>query len=331
MVLRIGYIREHFASPLLQFAADDGGKTFTLVECPGGTGQVISAFKANEIDIGVALTDALLAGIANGNQDYKMIGQYVATPLNWAVTVGKDSKYTKLEELRGTVMGISRIGSGSQTMAAVMAMQQGWYSDVEKKHVEIPKVQVNNNIDGLIRSVNDGSTSAFMWEWFTTKPFVDQGLARFIGSVPTLWPCFALAGHVERTPPVEVREFLSSLSVYVRRFAAGLQQSGPFNVGGSATMSTTTTGEESPSVPMVSDEEKANVKYIMETFGYEEGDVREWLGTVGYPDDVAVLDLQVVVKTLDIMTQAGVVKPKEGGYDPMMFLNGEVARFANSD
>ena len=27
-------VREHFSSPLLQFAAADGGKTFTLVECP---------------------------------------------------------------------------------------------------------------------------------------------------------------------------------------------------------------------------------------------------------------------------------------------------------
>ena len=27
-------VREHFSSPLLQFAEADGGKTFTLVECP---------------------------------------------------------------------------------------------------------------------------------------------------------------------------------------------------------------------------------------------------------------------------------------------------------
>ena len=39
---------------------------------------------------------------------------------------------------------------------------------------------VNNDIRGLLDSVNDGSTSAFMWEWFTTKPFVDAGEARFV-------------------------------------------------------------------------------------------------------------------------------------------------------
>lgn len=43
-----------------------------------------------------------------------------------------------------------------------------------------PHYEVNNDIRGLIDSVNDASTSAFMWEWFTTKPFVDAGEARFV-------------------------------------------------------------------------------------------------------------------------------------------------------
>jgi hypothetical protein len=43
---------------------------------------------------------------------------------------------------------------------------------------------VNNDIRGLIDSVNDGSTSAFMWEWFTTKPFVVAGECRFVSSRP---------------------------------------------------------------------------------------------------------------------------------------------------
>lgn len=46
---------------------------------------------------------------------------------------------------------------------------------------------VNNDIRGLIDSVNDGSTSAFLWEWFTTKPFVDAGQIRFVRQV--LRPC----------------------------------------------------------------------------------------------------------------------------------------------
>ncbi|KAF8959505.1 hypothetical protein BDZ97DRAFT_1837445 [Flammula alnicola] len=164
MTLRIGYVREHFSSPLLQFAEADAGKTFTLVECPS-----------------VALTDPLISGIANGSKAYKLVGSFVATPLNWAVITGTKSKFNSISDLKGTTLGISRNGSGSQTMAYVMALQQGWPT-------EDLKFQINNDIRGLINSVNDGTTSAFMWEWFTTKPFVDAGEARFIGSVPTPWP-----------------------------------------------------------------------------------------------------------------------------------------------
>uniref|UniRef100_A0A8H7Y3M7 Uncharacterized protein n=1 Tax=Psilocybe cubensis TaxID=181762 RepID=A0A8H7Y3M7_PSICU len=63
MPLRIGYVREHFSSPLLQFAEQDAGKTFTLVECPSGTGQLISRLTNDEIDIAIALTDPLITGI----------------------------------------------------------------------------------------------------------------------------------------------------------------------------------------------------------------------------------------------------------------------------
>jgi hypothetical protein len=74
-VLKIGYVPEHFSyvacsslltfissvtvdtsvratsSPLLQLAAVDGGKTFTLVSCPAGTGQMIQRLTDGEIDV----------------------------------------------------------------------------------------------------------------------------------------------------------------------------------------------------------------------------------------------------------------------------------------
>ncbi|KAI0719327.1 periplasmic binding protein-like II [Cerioporus squamosus] len=201
MPLRIGYVREHFSSPLLQFAEADGGKTFTLVECP-------SATNAERPLISRALTDPLISGIAKGSKAYKLVGSYVTTPLNWqGGHHGKDSKYNSISDLKGTTIGISRYGSGSQTMAYVMALPQGWPTN------EL-KFQVNNDIRGLIDSVDDGSTSAFMWEWFTTKPFVDAGEARFIGSVPTPWPSWLIAAHPTRAPPDALKLFLASLTTY---------------------------------------------------------------------------------------------------------------------
>ena len=138
--LRVGWHREHFLSPLLQFAEKDNGHTFELVECPGGTGEMQVKLKNGEIDLCIgmstfaillwslglslrtALTDALIAGLANGQTSYKLIGRYISSPLRWcvdkgeaclilrAIITGKDSKYQSVSDLKGTTFGISRLG-----------------------------------------------------------------------------------------------------------------------------------------------------------------------------------------------------------------------------
>jgi len=289
MPLRVGFVREHFSSPLLQFSDADAGKTFTLVECPSGTGQLISRLTNDEIDIAIALTDPLISGIANGSKAYKLVGSYVSTPLNWAVITGTDSKYKSIADLKDTTLGISRHGSGSQTMAYVMALQQGWPT-------ENLKFQVNNDIRGLIDSVNNGSTSAFMWEWFTTKPFVDGGEVRFIGSVPTPWPSWLIAAHPERATAVPVTAFLTTLTKYVTEFN--------------------------------SDESRAkkNIPFIVKKFGYPEEDIEAWLKTVSYPSSCLEIPTKVITDTLSVLERAGVVKQPEGGFDTEYFVDKAVVR-----
>ncbi|KAI0062267.1 hypothetical protein BV25DRAFT_1907639 [Artomyces pyxidatus] len=295
MPLRVGYVGEHFSSPLLQFAAADDGKTFTLVECPSGTGQLISRLTKDEIDVAMrvaALTDPLISGIANGSKAYKLVGSYVTTPLNWAVITGVNSKYQSIQDLEGTTFGISRYGSGSQTMAYVTALQQGWATDTLQ-------FQVNNDIRGLIDSVNDGSTSAFMWEWFTTKPFADAGEVRFIGSVPTPWPSWLIAAHPspERASPDALRVFLQTLSTYVTAFDAAEAR------------------------------EQRNVEFIKEKFGYPEEDIKAWLKTVGYPTDCAAIPAKVLTETLDVLEKAGVVKvPESRKFDLNDFVDTRVVK-----
>ncbi|KAI0264398.1 periplasmic binding protein-like II [Gloeopeniophorella convolvens] len=279
MPLRVGYVREHFSSPLLQFAADDGDKTFTLVECPN--------------DIAIALTDPLISGIANGSKAYKLVGSFVNTPLNWAVITGVKSQYQSISDLEGTTIGISRIGSGSQTMAYVTALQQAGPRTIYNSRV------LNNDIRGLINSVNDGTTSAFMWEWFTTKPFADAGEVRFIGSVPTPWPSWLIAAHPsqERAPSQDVRVFLQTLSTYVAAFNTPEKRAGP------------------------------NVEFIKDKFGYPEEDIKAWLATVGYPADCAAIPESVISDTLTVLEKAGVVKAPEGGrFDIANFVDVEVVK-----
>jgi len=287
--LRIGYVREHFSSPLLQFAAEDAGKTFTLVECPSGTGQLISRLTKDEIDIAIALTDPLISGIANGSKAYKLVGSFVSTPLNWAVITGTKSKFNSITDLKETTLGISRNGSGSQTMAYVMALQQGWPT-------ENLKFQINNDIKGLLNSVNDGSTSAFMWEWFTTKPFVDAGEARFIGSVPTPWPSWLIAAHPDRAQAPEVAQFLAGLTEYVNDFNSEAARA------------------------------SKNVPFIEAHFGYPKQDIEAWLKTVAYPSSCSEIPTKVILDTLAVLEKAGVVKSPEGGFDVDFFVNQSVVK-----
>ncbi|KAJ3977215.1 hypothetical protein EV361DRAFT_968299 [Lentinula raphanica] len=288
MPLRIGYVREHFSSPLLQFAESDEGRTITLVECPSGTGQLISRLTKDEIDVAIALTDPLISGIANGSKAYKLIGSYVTTPLNWAVVTGKNSKYDKISDLEDTTIGISRLGSGSQTMAYVMGFQQGWSP-------ETMRFQVHNDIRGLINSVNDGSTSAFMWEWFTTKPWLDSGEVRFIGSVPTPWPSWLVAAQ-SSTNPESLTQFLTALSSHVNAFDS------------------------------VQSRETKNIEFIRSKFGYKEQDIEAWMNTVGYPQDCLVISKDVVMTTLKTLEKAGVVRSPEGGFAVDDFVELKVAK-----
>ncbi len=79
-------------------------------------------------------------------------------------------------------------------MAYVTALQKGWLTEnLQFQGILVYSspsqtlghtITVNNDIRGLIDSVNDGSTSAFMWEWFTTKPFADAGEVRFVSLIP---------------------------------------------------------------------------------------------------------------------------------------------------
>jgi hypothetical protein len=131
-------------------------------------------------------------------------------------------------------------------------------------------VVVNNDIRGLIDSVNDGSTSAFMWEWFTTKPFADAGECRFIGSVPTPWPSWLIAAHPSdaRCPPETLKTFLHKLSEYVRVFDSAEKR------------------------------ENENVDFIVKMWDYKEEDVKAWMKTVKYPADCAQIPENVITDTL---------------------------------
>ena len=82
--LRIGYVPEHFSTPL-HFAQKHYGLDATLIPFPSGTGHMITAIRGGEIDAAIGLTEGWIAGLGRedleGDGGYRLVGTYVDTPL----------------------------------------------------------------------------------------------------------------------------------------------------------------------------------------------------------------------------------------------------------
>jgi len=72
-------------------------------------------------------------------------------------------------------------------MAYVNAQNLEW-DTVKDLQFEVVK-----DLDGAVEALTHQKADYFMWEKFTTKPFVDQKIFRRLGDCPTPWPCFVLA------------------------------------------------------------------------------------------------------------------------------------------
>ncbi len=111
---------------------------------------------------------------------------YVESPLLWGIHVGAKSKFQSVKDLKNAKIAISRYGSGSQLMALVNAHKNGFNTDDLK-------YEIVKNLDGGVKALTNGTADYFMWEHFTTKPLVDQGIFKRLDSITTPWPCFVIA------------------------------------------------------------------------------------------------------------------------------------------
>jgi protoporphyrinogen oxidase len=111
---------------------------------------------------------------------------------------------------------------------------------------------------------------------------------------PAPWPCWSIAAARTASSP-QVAAFLAALQPHVVRFNSPKSRAGPA------------------------------IEFVHETFGQQKEDVVEWLTSVKWEERLPEVSEETVRKTLAVLEKAGVVQPREGGWDMDMFVNREVA------
>ncbi|KAF1972133.1 periplasmic binding protein-like II [Bimuria novae-zelandiae CBS 107.79] len=290
--LRIGFVPEHFSTPL-EFAKKHYGLDARLLPFPSGTGHMVTALQDDEIDVGVGLTEGWIAALGNAQQaqkdaGFRLVGTYVETPLCWAISTGAArDELRSVQDLKGKKVGVSRIGSGSYVMSFVLADQQGWL-DAQASGPPFP-VEPLNTFANLREGVNNGTADFFMWEHFTSKRYYDNGEIKRIGDIYTPWSSWKIVAqnhllnpknwsHGDHASHPAVKEELEDALQRINRGIKHFEQN----------------------------HEEA-VEYISTKLDYSEEDAREWLKTVRFPQDVRGVDEAVVQKTVGILQKAGVL------------------------
>ncbi|MBT0810594.1 ABC transporter substrate-binding protein [Litoribacter ruber] len=182
-------VPEHFNFPWIKLIEKQPFKfNLTWKEEPKGSGAMIQSLQNGETDVAILLTESYLKAKVE-KLKAQAIGYHVKSPLTWGIHVPSGSEVTDLAELQNHPFLISRLGSGSHLMAFLLAKQKGWA-------LENLKFDIIGDLNGARNSFATNQPQAFLWEKYTTKPFVDNGEFRRIGSIPTPWPCFVIvASH----------------------------------------------------------------------------------------------------------------------------------------
>jgi len=191
--LNIGGVPEHFNLPW-RLAIEEGrfrdiGLDLHWSDMSGGTGQMIRGLETGSIDIAVLLTEGITKAILQG-LDARILHVYVVSPLHWGIHVPFGSDIQTPEAIENQTFAISREGSGSQLMAYVMADEHKW-------ELDNLKFNVVGDVYGGLWALDKNEAQAFLWEKYTTYPFVEQGKCRRVGEVITPWPCFVIAVRTE--------------------------------------------------------------------------------------------------------------------------------------
>lgn len=187
--IRIGGVPEHFNLPwrlsIEEQLFDVLDTTVEWTDFPGGTGAIMKALDAGEIDMATPLTEGAVTAIAKGSAS-QLVRLWVDSPLLWGVYADGSSTAETIADLEGQRFAISRPGSGSELMSMVMAQDLGWTLPDDA-------FVVVGGLTGALEALPAGDAGIFIWNKSMTQPHVDDGTFKRVGVFGTPWPSFAVA------------------------------------------------------------------------------------------------------------------------------------------
>ncbi|MDF2158105.1 ABC transporter substrate-binding protein [Algoriphagus sp. CAU 1675] len=279
--LRITGVPEHFNFPWKNVVARqpflENGIELIWIDESRGSGQMNKALRENETDLAIVLTESFLQDFEAGNPS-KLIGFHVLSPLIWGIHISGKSKVTNLHDLHSYDFLISRPGSGSNLMGYVLAQREGW-----------PENQLNfkivSNLQGALKEMENGKAEMFLWEKYTTKPYVDSGDMKRIGEIPSPWPCFGIIATSKAIQ--EYATLIYDLRDLVYQESKRLQSS------------------------------PETTKSIAENYQLEQEDVESWLGQTKWATN-SEINLEVLKNSINRMLELGILKKN---LNPQDFLS----------
>ncbi|UCS91903.1 ABC transporter substrate-binding protein [Echinicola marina] len=266
-------VPEHFNYPWIQLVNEqpllEKGIKLAWKDESKGSGAMNKAIREKEADIAIILTESFIKDKIEGNPG-KIIGYHVLSPLTWGVHVPAKAGVKTVNQLQHTPFLISRYGSGSHLMTYLLAKEKGWQP-------ESLQFEVVGNMDGAKDAFADQKPKGFLWEKYTTKPFVDEGYFDRIGEIPTPWPCFVLVAQEELVDSHENELKLIQDLIYQKSMEIRKQD---------------------------------NLSQILsEAYGIQEPDISAWLEQTTWATNNQ-LSTESLNNTMDILFELGLIKEK---------------------
>ncbi|KAJ3014068.1 hypothetical protein HKX48_005350 [Thoreauomyces humboldtii] len=251
---------------------------------------MVKMLNEDSLDVAIALTEGLVAALSNSDQNFRIIGTYVSSPLTWSIATSPTGPHASTpsespgpeawKALKGQRIGISRFGSGSHIIPFVLADELGWLETEDGEPAEPFEFVPLKNITGLVEGVRNGTCDAFLWERIMTKPHYDSKELHHLSNITPPWPAFMIAATKKALAHGKaLQTMLKVITTMSISFMDGRD-----------------TG--------------ASIPYVAERFKLPEEDVKAWFSTVAYPADSQEVSVQVLDECVTVLKKAGVITEK---------------------